>query len=192
MNYSLIGGASYAKGKTRSDFLSVGPWERGWVAQTPWFETGFFYAPNQDWEFGLQLPLFILPATFNFYRRVSDNVGVGAKVGILLSSLSAHFSAYPTRDSFVTFSPGVSLNKFGISSSKNLEPESGASNPQRVQESKLTLNSQIAVGMDLGAADGALLIQYAYAMDGAGIDNSILFDDTLLRHFLKISLGFSF
>lgn len=193
-NFLILGGASFAHGKSRGNFLETGPWEHGLVSRTPWLELGFSYAPTSNWEFGLQVPLTVLSSTINAYYRVNDFVKFGLKVGGF-STLSTTFSIYPMTNWFISATPSVGFVRFGFPPSKtvNTTPFLSSNPPtyETLHQSRMTINGQLAFGRHLDPVDIALLLNYAYA-PGNGIDNSYVLDDTLMKHFFRLAVGLVF
>jgi hypothetical protein len=191
-NHLLIGGANYDYGKSRTNFLGVDEWQRGWVSKTPWLEYGFAYAPNSNWEFGLQIPITVLSLTLNTYYSVNDFLKLGIKIGAI-SSLSSTFTVYPMTDWFISATPSVGFIDFGRGRSKtvNTAPIFSAPKYELIRSSRMIYNGQLAFGRHIDPVDVALLINYSYS-PGNGIDNSYVFDDTLMNHFLRICVGFVF
>jgi hypothetical protein len=182
-NFLVLGGAIFSTGKLRANFLGVSPWERGWISRFPQIEFGASYAPNSDWEFGLQVPLLIVSTTINAYYRINDFVKVGMKVGYL-STLSSTFSVYPMQDWFISLTPSISFVRFGFPPSKHTN--------ETLVQSRMTVNGQFAFGRHVDPLDLAFLIGYSYAMGEQGVENSIIFDDTLMRHFVKADIALVF
>jgi hypothetical protein len=191
-NWLMVGGAHHGHGKSRQNFVDTTPWERGWLSAFPWAELGMAYAPNTKWEVGLQVPLTVISSTVNVYYGLNDSVKLGAKLG-LLQTFSVTLSHFTEDRFFFTVSPNVGLNWFGFPPSRDVNV-SELLEPLRIEElnqSRYFVGGQLSVGRQIDPVDLALFVSYNFA-PGAGIDNSFIFDDTLLKHFVKAGLTVSF
>lgn len=191
-SYLLNVGLNSGKGKSRGTFLGTTPWERGWVSNNLCLEGGFNFAPSSDWQFGLQIPISFLSTSFNTYYRLNDHVKFGVKVGVF-SALTTTLTAYASKDTFFSLTPSVGFNRFGFPNNDTKNSAEFLATPvyEKINPSRFTLGGQVAVGRHLNAIDLAFLVQYAYA-PGNGIYNSFIFDDTLIKHFLKASVAIVF
>lgn len=192
-NFLILGGVAISRGRSRDSFLGVEPWREGWISKVPLVEFGFYYAPHPDWEVGVQIPESILSSTFNTYYRLSDYMKFGAKLGCL-STVSLTGSLYPFKSWFISLTPSMSFNRFGFPPTKRVDESDLFVTPalQEYKQSRFTYNGQLAFGRHIDPVDLALLVNYAYAPGSHGIENSFVFDDTFMRHFLRFSLGVNF
>jgi hypothetical protein len=191
-NWLVLGGAALSNGKTRVNFWGTDPWETGWVSQTPWLELGIAYAPSQKWEFGFQAPLTVLSSTFNLNYALNDSIKLGAKLG-WAQSLSVTWTHFFEDRFFFSVTPSAGLNVFGFPESREVNAAE-LFEPVRLEklnQSRFLLGGQLSLGRQLDPVDLAVLVNYDYA-PGNGIDNSWFLDDSLLKHFLKVSLAASF
>lgn len=186
-NFMLFGGAGFAHGKGRVNFFSVDPWSKGWISRLPHIELGFSYSPDRKFQFGFQVPLLILSSTFNFHYALNKYFATGAKLG-LFSSLYATASWESKDHWFFSFSPALGINQFGLA-----EGSTESTSPlTKIDESRFTAGGQIAIGNHFNPMDLALVVGYDYALGGEGIENSFIFDDVLMRHFLRAGVAMVF
>lgn len=191
-NFLLVGGGNFGNGRSRTAFISTGPWENGWISRAPWMEFGFSYAPSNQWGFGLEIPVFFTSTTLSAYYRATNFLKLGLKVGIL-SSLSTTFSVYPSDDWFVSLTPSASLLGFGIAQKHTVNTADFLSPPvyEQTQTARGTLNAQFAFGRHIDPLDLGFTVNYAYAF-GNGLPVLFYFEEGYVKHFVRASVVLDF
>jgi hypothetical protein len=192
-NFLLAGGFSAGNGKGRETFIGTGPWERGWVSRTPWIESGVYYAPSTQWEFGLQVPLYFTATTLNVYYSANDFLKFGIKIGALTSFL-ATLSAYPSNNWFIALTPSASLLNFGIPQEHTVNSSELFATPvyEKIESARATLNAQLSFGRHLDPLNLGFALNYTYAFGNGLPSTTFVLDDIYLKHLVRASLVLDF
>jgi len=191
-NYDLGLGYVLGRGKARDNFLGVGPWEAGWVGSTPEIELGLNYGFNEKFKIGIQIPSSLISSNVFAHYSFNPYLGVGAKLGVL-SSLYAVITAQSDNGLFVSLTPSIQLVEFGNPSKAELN-ESEFLQPtvmKSYSQSRYLMQVQASFGIHHDPFDAALYVAYAHA-PGNGIYNFGIFEDILLRDFVRAGLKWEF